>query len=116
MIAYAFQVSGTDANDDQYGAVLRSGNIVACDLMPNVAVTANDTNKMTFSVKIGSATLASRVTDVAGGNMVAGTNESLGDAVGARVNKGDVLHLDCDKGGTGPAYDCTLRIMVEEAL
>ena len=92
------------------------GRIKKIRLVPYTARTADACDYTTIAVKVGANTVASRATDVAGGNMVAGTAEllTLVDAY-TEVEDGDVIsvHKD-DTGCTGLAFDGAIMITIEE--
>lgn len=92
------------------------GYISAAYLEPDTAITANDTNYMTFSVSANSTTIASRATTTAGGNVVADTPESMTMASGVRdkaeLSQGEVITVAATKSGTGPAYSGRIVIVV----
>jgi hypothetical protein len=75
-------------------------------ISPSAAVTANATNNATITLGYrrdgGSrVTIATLVTDVAGGDWVAWTNKAMSAVAGLLLNKNDVITLQVAKGGTG---------------
>ena len=110
--------AGTDATDAEYllNASLNAAKIKRVYLVPNVSVTANDTNYITLTVKKGSTTLVTRTTTVAGLGMVAGTVESMPiTGAGADLERAaaGVFAVAVAKAGTGPAYDFDVVVVYE---
>lgn len=101
---------GSNSNDVEYliNASLNKGKIKRLYVLPNVAVTADNTNFITLTVKKASTTLVSRATTVAGGGMVVGTLITLsitGTGADLEQDSAGVFEVAVTKSGTGPAYD-----------
>ena len=107
--------AGTDAADDDYAAIFSKSRIVAVYMTDADGITANDTNYMSFLLKAGTTTLFTRATTVAGTGFAAGTPQAgPSGAVGTVLAAGSKLHLDCNKSGTGPAYNMRCEVLIEE--
>lgn len=112
------KVVGNDTTDLEYliNASLNAAKIKRIYLIPNVSVSAHDTNYITLTVKKGSTTLLSRATTVAGGAMTAGTviaatiTGTGGDLERAPAG---VFEVAVAKAGTGPAYDIDVVVVYE---
>jgi hypothetical protein len=109
---------GSNTTDLEYAinASLNAAKIKRLLLIPNVAVTADNTNYITVTVKRGSTTLATRTTTVAGLGMVAGTVESLtitGTGGDLERAASGVFEVAVAKTGTGPAYDFDVVVVYE---
>lgn len=112
------KVVGNDTTDLEYliNASLNAAKIKRIYLIPNVSVSAHDTNYITLTVKKGSTTLLSRATTVAGGAMTAGTviaatiTGTGGDLERAAAG---VFEVAVAKAGTGPAYDIDVVVVYE---
>lgn len=101
---------GSNTNDVEYmiNASLNKGKIKRLYVLPNVAVTADNTNYITLAVKKASTTLVSRATNVAGGGMVVGTLITLtitGTGSDLEQDAAGLFEVSVTKSGTGPAYD-----------
>ena len=112
------KVVGSNTTDLEYliNASLNAAKIKRVYFIPNVSVTADDTNYITLTVKKGSTTLVSRATTVAGGAMTAGTviaatiTGTGGDLERAAAG---VFEVAVAKAGTGPAYDIDVVVVYE---
>ena len=112
------KVVGNDTTDLEYllNASLNTAKIKRVYLIPNVSVSAHDTNYITLTVKKGSTTLLSRATTTAGGAMTAGTvitgtiTGTGGDLERAAAG---VFEVAVAKAGTGPAYDIDVVVVFE---
>jgi hypothetical protein len=80
---------------------------------PDTAVTANDTNNGTLTVKIGATTIATLTTNVAQGNLVAGTPVSLTMSGDVTMKVSDVLSATKTYAGSGAVLS---GIVVAQAL
>jgi hypothetical protein len=112
------KVVGTDATDLEYllNASLNAAKIKRIYLIPNVSVTASDTNYITLTVKKGATTLLSRATTVAGTGMIAGTVIAATiTGTGGDLERGaaGVFEVAVAKAGTGPAYDIDVVVVYE---
>jgi hypothetical protein len=112
------KVVGTDATDLEYllNASLNAAKIKRIYLIPNVSVTASDTNYITLTVKKGATTLLSRATTVAGTGMIAGTVIAATiTCTGGDLERGaaGVFEVAVAKAGTGPAYDIDVVVVYE---
>ena len=101
---------GSNSTDVEYllNASLNKGKIKRVTVLPNVSVTADNTNYITLTVKKASTTLVSRATNVAGGGMVAGTPIVLtltGTGADLEQDAAGIFEVAVAKAGTGPAYD-----------
>jgi len=87
------------------------GRVSGFTIMPNVAITANDTNYITVTITKGVTTLATQTTQITGGAaMVIGTAIEMtlgGSAVGTalEIASGGVIKVAITEAGTGPAFD-----------
>jgi hypothetical protein len=81
--------------------------------VPDTAVTANDTNSGTLTVKIGATTIATLTTNVAQGNLVAGTPVTLTMSGDLTVAAGAVLSVTKTYAGSGAVLS---GIVVAQAL
>jgi hypothetical protein len=81
--------------------------------VPDTAVTANDTNNGTLTVKIGATTIATLTTNVAQGNLVAGTPVKLTMSGDLTVAAGAVLSVTKTYAGSGAVLS---GIVVAQAL
>ena len=81
--------------------------------VPDTAVTANDTNNGTLTVKIGATTIATLVTNAAQGNLVAGTPVALAMSGNLTVAAGAVLSVTKTYAGSGAVLS---GIVVAQAL
>ena len=92
--------------------------LISCDRVSNLAITASDTDYRTFTVYgvNGSTAQASRVTTVAGGSIVAGTVETLTLTGGANAvfTPGDAIYVGAAEAGTGPAFDETFSFLLRK--
>ena len=112
------KVVGSNTTDLEYliNASLNAAKIKRVYFIPNVSVTADDTNYITLTVKKGSTTLVSRATTVAGGAMTAGTviaatiTGTGGDLERAAAG---VFEVAVAMAGTGPAYDIDVVVVYE---
>lgn len=112
------KVVGNDTTDLEYliNASLNVAKIKRIYFIPNVSVSAHDTNYITLTVKRGATTLVSRATTVAGGAMTAGTviaatiTGTGGDLERAAAG---VFEVAVAKAGTGPAYDIDVVVVYE---
>jgi len=71
------------------------------EFVPDTAVTASDTNNGTLTVKIGATTIATLVTNVARGNLVAGTPVTLTMSGDLTVASGAVMSVTKTYAGSG---------------
>jgi len=116
MILTSHELAGTDAAD--VGNICNAGpnsiKIEAIYLVPNLAVTANDTNYITLTVANDGTTVATANTTAASGAAhVEGTPQAMtitatGDSL--LIEAGSVLSVDVAKAGTGPAYAFTVAV------
>tara|TARA_R110000868_G_scaffold122400_1_gene324249 strand:- start:9218 stop:9595 length:378 start_codon:yes stop_codon:yes gene_type:complete len=112
------KVVGNNTTDLEYAinASLNAAKIKRIYLIPNVSVSASDTDYITLTVKKGSTTLLSRATTVAGGALTAGTVVAAtitgtgGDLERAAAG---VFEVAVAKAGTGPAYDIDVVLVME---
>lgn len=112
------KVVGNDTTDLEYliNASLNAAKIKRIYFVPNVSVSAHDTNYITLTVKKGSTTLVSRATTTAGGPMTAGIviaatiTGTGGDLERAAAG---VFEVAVAKAGTGPAYDIDVVVVYE---
>lgn len=112
------KVVGSNSTDLEYliNASLNVAKIKRIYLIPNLSVSADDTNNITLTVKRGSTTVASRATTVAGGALSAGVVVAMtvsgtgGDLERAAAG---VLEVAVAKAGTGPAYDIDVVVVYE---
>jgi hypothetical protein len=87
--------------------------LTALSFVPDVAVTASDTNYGTLTIKIGATTIATLVTDVAGGSLVAGTPVELTMSGDLTMAEGEVLGATKTYAGSGAVLS---GIVVAQAL
>ena len=112
-IPMSVKVSGTNAAAQEYiyNSLGEIAQVAAFVIVPNVAVTADDTNYITLTIAKGGTTLATQNTKVTGGAaMVAGTPITMTLAAGGvgtamQLAAGGVYSVAVAKSGTGPAYD-----------
>jgi len=112
-IPMAVKVSGTNTTAQEYiyNSLGEIAEVTGFTIVPNVAVTADDTNYITLTIAKGGTTLATQNTKVTGGAaMVAGTPISMTLAAAAvgtamQLSSGGVFSVAVTKAGTGPAYD-----------
>lgn len=111
--------ANTAANFAFTNATGRRVKIKRVLLVADATVTADATNKLTFTLKTsaGVAFSTPRVTDVAGGNVVAFTAEELAllSTAGSNVElaAGGSAYLEITEAGTGPAFAGALYVSVE---
>lgn len=117
-VVFHFPSVGAGTDEELYIAVnllSSKARIKKVRLTPYTARTADATNYTTITLKSGANTICSRATDVAGGNMVAGTAEVLTiDDAYSEVSDGDVLAVHKDDSGTGLAFDGSITVTLEE--
>lgn len=111
--------AGTNSQEYIYNDLGEVARTEAFVIVPNVAITANDTDYITLTIKKGSTTLATQNTKITGGAaMVAGTpiTMTLGaNGVGANLElaSAGVFDVAVASSGAGKAYDfkvqCVLR-------
>lgn len=108
--------AGTD--DDRHYAHGQAGEWKLTDASwtPSTAVTANDTNFTTYTLKQGANTLASFDTTISGGSLVAGTpvTFSLSGGVNLEFGATDALNLNFADGGSGQIKDGSLSLTFEK--
>jgi hypothetical protein len=117
------ELSGTDATDITYlhNASENTVEVESVSLVPNIAVTANDTNYITVAVKKGiggTAIATAKTTQITGGAAhVAGTPQSFtlsGTGSTLLIDPGGVIEVSVAKAGTGPAYAFTVAARVRD--
>lgn len=107
------RVAGTDADGDCYAPIRFDCEIVEAYIMDGPGITAHASNYMTFALKHGTTSLASRNTSTGTGSTLAAvTEEALSVTGRPRLSEGEYLHLDANKTGTGPAYNTTVAVKV----
>lgn len=102
--------------------VFRAGTVTAVRYVPTGAVTASDTHYATITVRqrdaagANPATIATLVTNVAGGSWTAFVAKSLGAITNAAVVAGAILTYQIEKAGDGVVVpDGRLEVVVEPA-
>jgi len=110
--------AGSNTTDAEYliNASLNAAKIKRLYLVPNLSVSASDTDYITVTVKKASTTLASRATTVAGGALTAGTKVEMsitGTGGDLETTAGGVFAVAVAKAGTGPAYDLDIIVVYE---
>lgn len=102
--------------------VLRPGTIVAVRYIPTAALTASDTDYATITVRqrdaagANPATIATLVTNVAGGSWTAFVAKSLGAITNAALAAGAILTFEIAKTGNGVVVpDGRLEVVTEPA-
>ena len=106
--AGADEIARYGINDGPHKVVL-----TALSFVPDTAVSANDTNNGTLTIKIGATTIATLVTNIAGGSLVAGTPVSLTMSGDLTMDVGDVLSATKTYAGSGAVLS---GIVVAQAL
>jgi hypothetical protein len=82
---------------------------------PEAAVTASDTNNATLTIKIGSTTIGTLVTNVAQGDLVAGTPVKISVSGILTIQPGAVMSVTKTYAGSGAAMIGTVSALVSEA-
>ena len=81
---------------------------------PEAAVTANDTNFATLTIKNGSTTIGTLTTEVATGNLVAGTPIQIDVSGILTIEPEDVVSVTKTYDGSGAAMIGTVSMLVSE--
>jgi len=101
--------ASTATAETAFARLTAAGTIVGAYYSPSAALTASDTDYATLTLKIrdgeggAAATVATLVTNVAGGSWVAFTPKSLGTLTNAAGAANSVLTLTITKAGSGVA-------------
>lgn len=82
---------------------------------PEAAVTASDTNFATLTIKIGSTTIGTLTTEVATGDLVAGTPIQIDVSGILTIDSGAVVSVTKTYSGSGAAMIGTVSMLVSEA-
>lgn len=112
-VDHAAQATAATTETFSLGEAQFDGTLTEVSIVPDAAVTADNTNNRTFTVTnkgltgVGTAVMATLVTNVAGGNWVAYDEKLMTiSAVAADILfvSGDVLSIVETVGGTGVAH------------
>lgn len=108
--AGADEIARIARNDFPFGLAIQSVYFT-----PEAAVTANDTNFATLTIKIGATTIGTLTTEVATGNLVAGTPIEIDVSGNLTITPGAVASVTKTYAGSGAAMIGTVSMLAIES-
>jgi len=109
---------GTDEAVYSFWPFTNKGKLTSVKFMPDAALTTNETNYVTFNLKLDGTTVASIATNAAGtGSLVAGTEVAVtitGAGTALEVDEGDQIAFDYVHAASGIASEGEWVCLFEE--